>query len=393
METERIAPDSAAVPDRAGDSAPARLPWSQRMAESVMRRHTPESARWAYEHGLMLRAVEQVWLRTGDDRYGRFVKSTVDLFVEPDGGIRTYQLADYNLDQINPGKVLFSLYRSTGERRYREALRLLREQLQSQPRTRTGGFWHKRIYPYQMWLDGVYMAGPFLAEYARVFDEPTALDDVAYQILLVGSHTRDPRTGLFYHAWDESKQQRWAHPVTGCSPHFWGRAVGWYAMALVDALDFLSQESPSRGLVLVMLNRLIQAVARVQDPATGLWYQVLDQGSRAGNYLEASASAMFVYAMAKGVRKGYLPETCQEAARAAFAGLVMRFIRVEDSGLVSLAGTCGGAGLGGDPYRDGSYEYYVSEPVVLDDYKGTGPFILGALELEGLGADDALSHP
>jgi len=393
METERIAPDSAAAPDRAGNSACAGSPWSQRMAESLMRRHTPESARWAYEHGLMLKAIEQVCLRTGDDRYGRFVKNVIDLFVEPDGAIRTYQLADYNLDQINPGKVLFALYRSTGERRYREALRLLREQLQSQPRTRTGGFWHKRIYPYQMWLDGIYMAAPFLAEYARVFDEPAALDDVAYQILLVGSHARDARTGLFYHAWDESKQQRWAHPETGCSPHFWGRAVGWYAMALVDALDFLSQESPSRGLVLVLLNRLIQAVLRVQDPATGLWYQVLDQGARAGNYLEASASAMFVYAMAKGVRKGYLPETCLAAARAGFGGLVTRFIHTDDSGLVSLAGTCGGAGLGGDPYRDGSYEYYVSEPVVLDDYKGSGPFILAALELEGLGAEDASSHP
>jgi unsaturated rhamnogalacturonyl hydrolase len=355
------------------------------MADSLIRRHSPEAARWHYEEGLALKAIDQVGRATGAAGYLHFVKDTADLFVGPDGAIRTYRADEYNLDQINPGKVLFPLYRDTGDERYRKAILLLRGQLERQPRTDSGGFWHKQIYPHQMWLDGLYMAAPFYAEYARTFGEPAGLDDVAHQFILAERHTRDPGTGLLYHAWDESRQQRWASPDTGCSPHFWGRAMGWYAMALADALDFFPADHPRRQEILAIFERLAEAVARVQDQATGLWYQVLDQGGRAGNYLEASASCMFAYALARGARLGYLPASSLAAARKGYEGIVRDLISVDADGLLTLDRICAVAGLGGNPYRDGSYEYYVGEPVAANDYKGVGPFILASLEIEALG--------
>ncbi len=361
--------------------------WSVRMADSVIARHSPEAAKWHYEHGLVLMAIEHVWRVTGDERYWRFVKDTTDRFIEPDGAIRTYNLTEYNLDQINPGKVLFSLYEATGDQRYKQAIMHLRRQLASHPRTRSGGFWHKQIYPYQMWLDGIYMAGPFYAQYAQTFDEPTAFDDIAHQIILIEQHARDPQTGLLYHAWDESKQQRWADPETGCSPHFWGRAMGWYGMAIVDVLDYFPEDHPRRGAIIAILNRMSEALAKVQDQTTGLWYQVLDQGQRAGNYLESSVSCMFVYTLAKGVGKGYLPEQYLAIARDGYQGIVREFITIDGDSLVTLEKTCAVAGLGGNPYRDGSFGYYVGEQVAANDYKGVGPFMLAALEVESFELD------
>jgi len=199
---------------------------------------------------------------------------------------------------------------------------------------------------------------------------------------LIDEHTRDEQTGLLYHAWDESKEQRWADPITGLSPHFWGRAMGWYAMALVDVLDYLPADHSARPAILAIFARLIEALLKVQDRSTGLWYQVLDQGMRAGNYLEASAACMLVYAIAKAVRKAYLPIEHLAIAQRSYQGVVKRFLTIDDRGLVSLEGTCSVAGLGGDPYRDGSYAYYIHEPVVANDYKGVGAFILAAVEIE-----------
>ena len=356
--------------------------WAVRMADSMLKRHTPTSARWHYEHGLLLLAIERVWRATGATRFRDHVKDTIDLFVDPQGDIRSYHLEEYNLDQINPGRLLFPLYRDSGDERYKLAAMLLRAQLARQPRTRSGGFWHKQIYPDQMWLDGIYMAAPFYAAFARTFDEPSAFDDVAHQITLIEQRARDPSTGLLYHAWDESKQQRWANPETGCSPHFWGRAIGWYAMALVDVLDEFPAEHPRRAEIVAILGRLAAAVTQAQDAASGLWYQVLDQGARAGNYLEASASCMFVYALARGARQGYLPADYLAVARQGYEGIVRDLITVDSQGLVTLERVCAVAGLGGDPYRDGSFAYYVGERVASNDYKGVGPFILASLELE-----------
>ncbi|MEJ2555353.1 MAG: glycoside hydrolase family 88 protein [Anaerolineae bacterium] len=358
--------------------------WSVKMADSVMKRHAPLSDRWRYEYGVVLKALEQVWLETGQQKYYDYIKENVDRFVDHEGNIQTYRLDEYNLDQINAGKILFRLYATTGDARYKRAAYLLREQLKRHPRTSEGGFWHKQIYPHQMWLDGIYMAAPFYAEFAKTFDEPGTFDDIVHQIILVESHTRDPKTGLLYHGWDESRSQKWANPETGCSPNFWGRSMGWYAMGVVDALDHLPLDHPKREKIVAILDSLLSALGRVQDQPTGLWYQVLDQGEREGNYLEASASCMVVYAMAKGVRNGYLDRQYLDLARRGYRGILEHFVEVAEQGLVNLQQICSVAGLGGTPYRDGSFDYYIGEPVVTNDYKGVGPFILASVEIERL---------
>jgi len=358
--------------------------WSVRMADSVMKRHPLLSKRWHYEPGVALLAIRQVGQKSGDQKYYEYIKRNIDEFVGPDGSIRTYRLEEYNLDQINEGKLLFFLHERTGDERYKKAACLLRQQLQTHPRTSVGGFWHKRIYPHQMWLDGIYMASPFYAEFARRFDEPEGFDDVAHQIIVIERHTRDPKTGLLFHGWDESRSQRWADPKTGCSPSFWGRAIGWYAMAIPDVLDHFPANHPKRNELVAILETAVSAIARVQDPSSGVWYQVLDQGDRPGNYLEASASCMLVYAIAKGVRKGYIGEEYTAVARRGYEGILAQFVTVDEQGLVNLNGICAVAGLGGKPYRDGSFEYYVGETVVANEYKGIGPFIMASLEIENM---------
>lgn len=365
-------------------------PWSVRMVESTLQRYTLNDALWHYEHGLQVMAIQKSAEATGEARYMRFVFDWIDRFVQADGSIRTYRLDEYNLDQINAGKLLFGALDRTGDKRYRKALHLLREQLKTQPRTNSNGFWHKQIYPYQMWLDGIYMAGPFLAEYARRFDEPATFEDVVRQILLIEEHTRDEKTGLLFHAWDESKGQPWCNPTTGCSQYFWGRGIGWFVMALVDVLDHLPQEQARRQDLIAVLDRTARALVRVQDEGTGLWYQILDLPYRKGNYLEASASAMFVYAFAKGVRAGYLPKDFLFSASRGYHGLLQSLIKIDAQGLLTLEKVCGAAGLGGDPYRDGSFEYYVTEKIVPNDPKGVGPFILAALEIERAGANGGI---
>lgn len=347
-----------------------------------------------------MKAIEQAALRTGnapggegDARCWQAVLAYTGRFVDGCGNIATYQLSDYNLDQVMPGRLLFGVHRAESDERYRRAIALLVGQLRLQPRTRAGGFWHKLIYPYQMWLDGIYMGCPFYAQYAAAFDEPVAFDDVVHQIVTIEEQTRDPATGLLYHAWDESRQQRWSDPHTGRSPNFWCRAMGWFVMALVDVLDYLPAHHPGYDTIVGILERAMDALLAVQDPATGLWRQVLDQGERPGNYLEASGACMIVYAMAKGARTGRLrgartgrlPGCWLDTARLSYRQIIDHFVRVDDRGEVHLHGTCGMAGLGGDPYRDGSYEYYIGEPVITDEPKGVGAFILASVEIEDCG--------
>jgi unsaturated rhamnogalacturonyl hydrolase len=341
-----------------------------------------KAPKWNYTQGLVLMAIQRVGETTKNDRYFRYVKSYADTMINADGDILTYQLDNFNIDHINPGKILFSLNEKTGEERYLKALQQLRRQLSWQPRTTAGGFWHKLRYPWQMWLDGLYMGAPFYAEYAVRFHEPEDFYDIARQFILMEEKARDPQTGLLYHGWDESRVQKWSDPETGLSPHFWGRAMGWYAMALVDVLDFMPADHPDRDELLAILDRLAAAVAKVQDKDSGLWYQVLDRAGAKGNYLEATASCMFVYSLAKAVNKSYLNEQYMAVAEKAYRGVLDRLIEVEENGAVNLLQCCAVAGLGGSPYRDGSYEYYVGEPVIRNDPKGTGPFILASLEME-----------
>ncbi len=363
--------------------------WSVKMAESVIKR-SPEpwnmevsrQPQWEYTYGLVLKAILEVWRLTGNDRYFQYVQAYYDHFIDQNGVILQYQLDEYNIDRINPGKPLFLLFQVTQDERYAKAIQLLRSQMKTHPRTKEGGFWHKLKYPHQMWLDGIYMAAPILAQYARTYDEPELFNDVARQIILMEKHARDKTTGLLYHGWDESRQQRWADPVTGTSPNFWGRAMGWYAMALVDVLDFFPSDHPQRPEIIAILSRLAEAVVRYQDQETGLWYQIVDQGGKEGNYRESSASCMFVYALAKGTRLGYLDNNYATAAHRGYNGILKNFITVDSSGLVTIHQGCSVAGLGGDPYRDGSYEYYISEKVVDNDPKSVGSFILASIEFE-----------
>lgn len=360
------------------------------MVESTLQRYTPDEFSWNYDHGLQVLAIQKAGEATGDERCLQFVADWIDAFIQPDGTIRTYDMQTYNIDWVNSGKLLFGSYERSGDERYRKAIETLREQMRTHPRNHARGFWHKKIYPFQMWLDSIYMAGPFLSEYALRFNDPETFEDVVHQINLIDKHTRDPKTGLLYHAWDESKQQRWCDPETGLSKYFWGRAIGWYVMAIVDILDHLPQSHPGHSDLIDILDKTAAAIARVQDEATGLWYQILDLPEREGNYLEASASAMFVYAFAKGVRNGYLAQDYLLSARRGYHGLLQNLIKIDAQGLLTLEKVCGGAGLGGVPYRDGSFEYYISEEIISNDPKGVGPFILATLEMESAGINEEM---
>lgn len=370
---------------------PATLSWAERMALSDMQRNPEpwqidfrDTPKWNYTHGLMMTAYEALYEHTGNPRYGRYIKRYADTLIEADGHIRTYQLDRYNIDHLNPGKMLLFLRHYSPSPRYDKALTTLWRQLQSQPRTSDGGFWHKQRYPHQMWLDGLYMGAPFYARYLAETDPDSPLfDDVERQFALVMAHHLNPKTGLLFHGWDESRKQSWANPDTGQSPNFWSRSMGWYVMGLVEALEQFPPQHPGRQRLAGYLQSVLDALLKYRDPATGLWYQVTDQGTRPGNYLEATGSVMFVYAMARGANRGYLPSHYRAIASDSYQGILKHLITVDgDDGEVHLQQNCAVAGLGGTPYRDGSFNYYVSEPVRADDPKGVGPFILASLELE-----------
>ncbi len=371
------------------------LEWSVRLANSEMARRgdslawKPQGkARWDYTAGLFTMSLLKLDEQKHDPHYLLFSEKAIGSFISPAGKIQTYNAAEYQLDALNPGKTVMALWQITGDERYKNAAALLRAQLNSQPRTFDGGFWHKERYTNQMWLDGIYMGAPFYAEYAKLSERSSDFDDVALQIRLIDEHTYDPATGLYYHGWDATRSQPWANPVTGCSSNFWGRADGWYAMALVDVLDFLPANHPARQQIIATLGKLAAGIVKYQDPKTGLWWQVMDQGDRQGNYLEATVSAMFVYTLAKGVNQGYLPHKYAAAAKKGYAGIVRNLIEDDGGGKWSLNQCCAVAGLGGSPsngrMRDGSYDYYISEPIVKNDLKGIGPFILAGIEVEHL---------
>lgn len=374
------------LPAAARAQQPAQ-PWSQRMADAAIQRWPggrfgPGPSHWNYELGTLLDGMDALWFSTADAKYYHYIKDSMDELVGPDGSMPTYAMDEYQLDYILLGRQLLLLYGVTQDKHYYKAASALYQQLQQQPRIPQGGFWHKKIYPNQMWLDGLYMAEPFYAEYAATFHHPEAFADITKQFVLIEQHTRDPKTGLLYHGWDESKQQRWANKETGDSSQFWGRAIGWYMMALVDTLPYYPAHDPGRQQLIDILNREAAAIVRYQDHASGVWYEVLDKPTAKGNYLESSASCMFVYALAKGVRRGYLPEHYLNNAQRGYKGVLSQFVKTGTNGSISLTQTVKGAGLGGNPYRDGSYAYYIGEKVVNDDPKGVGAFLLAASEME-----------
>lgn len=360
---------------------------SVRMADSEMARFPQlyqfdhgKRLYFGYTQGLGGLAFIKMWKATGNSAYYDYVYQWGDTIIGEDGSIHLYKMKDYNLDFINAGKVLFTLYEETGEPRFRMAMDTLLRQFEKHPRTADGGFWHKNIYTHQMWLDGLYMASPFMSEYGARFDQPQWIEEAIHQLVTVDIHTYDTVSGLFYHAWDESRSQQWADSITGRSPNFWGRSIGWYAMALVDNLDFIPEDHPRRVEVLDIVQRLADGMLTYQDE-DGLWWQVVDKAGEEGNYQEASVSSMMMYFYAKAYNKGYLSKKYQDAAQKAFDGIQKRLILENEDGSVSLTNCCAVAGLGGKPYRDGSYEYYVNERKRDNDGKSTGPYMMGCLEL------------
>jgi len=366
-------------------------PLSQQMAATVMEiwkdslnldPANPKPVKWAYDQGVILEGIDGIWKRTGNSDYFKYIQKSMDFFVTKDGVINRYKQADHNIDNIKNGRILLTLYKVTGQQKYFKAATLLWDQLHQQPRTKEGGFWHKKIYPNQMWLDGLYMGQPFYAEYAALVKDDKAYDDIANQFIWMEKNARDAKTGLLYHGWDESRTEKWADPKTGKSPNFWARAMGWYGMALVDVLDYFPKNHPKRAELVAILNRFATSIKKVQDTKTGLWFDILDMPKGKGNYLEASASSMFVYALAKAVRTGELPSSYFAVANKGFKGIKTVFIEQAGADKINLKGTVSVSGLGGKPYRDGSYEYYLSEKVITNDPKGVGAFLLAANEME-----------
>lgn len=376
----------------ARDLSPIQI--STRLAESEMARRgdslshggwdalTSRPSSWNYTTGLLMQAMDDLSAAVGDPRFADFARRTIDSYLTGDGTIRGYDAGEFNIDHINSGKMLQRLWAQDPEPRYRAAIAALAAQLAKHPRTSEGAFWHKQRYPHQLWLDGVYMGMPFLAGVGVAEGDGHKVEEAVREFTLARSHMRDPRSGLYYHAWDESKKQNWADPKTGLSRFFWGRGLGWYAMALVDILDVIPPEKTElRKPLLAMIPELAESLVRHQD-STGVWFQILDMPEEPGNYREASASAMFTYFLAKAINKGYLPASYEPAARKAYAGLVDEFVSVHADGSLHLTNVVevGGLGYG----RDGSYRYYMSERVIDNDPKGVGPAIMAGIQMSEL---------
>jgi unsaturated rhamnogalacturonyl hydrolase len=360
--------------------------WSERMAKSIMTRadtlayYIDRNPKWAYDVAFLGMAIDR--LGNVDPSYSAYMKNWVDYFVQQDGSVTDYRKEEYNLDRIFPGRDVMILYRRNPQPKYKTALDNLIDQLRTHPRTKSGGYWHKKIYPWQMWLDGVFMGSTFMAEYAAEFNTPEWFDEAAKQAKMIYEKTLDSSSGLLMHAWDESREQKWCDPETGKSHYPWSRATGWYMIALVDILYCLPENHPDRGNLITILQKTCDALLKVRDPGTGLWFQVLNQGGREGNYIEGSGSAMFTYVFARGAHLGYLDKKYLDIADSSFNNIIDKLVSVDDDGLVTLHNICGACGLGGNPYRDGSFEYYVNEKRIDNDPKGVAPFIMAAIELD-----------
>lgn len=376
-----VAPGCGPGGRQAGD-----VKWSERMANTIMARWDTlleldgGRIRWQYDVAFVGEAIDR--LGHIDPKYSAYMEDWINFFVREDGTVYRYRIEEFNIDRVRPAKHIITLYKRTGEQRFRDAIELHVEQMRQHPRTNSGVFWHKNIYPYQIWADGLYMAGPFLAQYAKEFNAPEWFDEVTFQITEAYRSLVCDETGLLFHAYDESRQMAWSNPETGHSPHFWSRAMGWYSMALVDVLDYLPQTHPGRDSVITILQNISEALVKVRDPESGLWWQVLDHVGVEGNYAEGSGSAMFAYVFAKGARLGYLDPKFRDIANSTFDAIIERLIVEDPDGHITMNYIVGATGLGGNPFRDGSFEYYISEQIIPNDPKGTAPFILAALELD-----------
>jgi len=360
------------------------LEWATRMARSEMTRRGPNpKANWEYAQTVLSLAMMELGDKTNQTDIALYGKNLVAPCVNADGSIRGYDPKILSLDMVAPARAVMVIYNQTKEDCYQKAAALIWKQLSDQPKTSEGGFWHKQRYPYQLWLDSAYMSGPFAAMYAKTFSEPKGYALVVNELTLIDKHMFDDTTGLYYHGWDEKHAQDWADKETGTSPSFWSRGIGWYGMALLDVRDYFPAHDPRVRTLNSILQKVADAIERYQDHKSGLWRQVTDQGPREGNYLEASASAMFVYTLAKGINQGYLSrERYLPVAQRGFNGLIKLLVKTEPNGTIDLTQICLSAGLGYG--RDGTYAYYLKEPIVENDPKGVGPFIMACVQMQQL---------
>ncbi|MBR4333901.1 MAG: glycoside hydrolase family 88 protein [Clostridia bacterium] len=355
-------------------SSPERTVWNvEKLRDGI-------PANWNYVDGCMMNALLSMARITGESRYFRFVDSFIDSFVLEDGSIRGYKPDAHTLDDINEGRVLFELYEKTGKEKYKKAADFLKQRLLEQPRTWEGNFWHKQIYPNQVWLDGVYMAQPFAALYEKYFGSGDYAD-IVRQVEIVRARMRDEKTGLYYHGYDASKTAFWCDRETGLSRCFWLRAIGWFSVALADLTEILPNGS-ERDKIADVFARLMADIAPFAAPDTGMYYQVVDQAGREGNYQESSGSSMIAYAMLKGARLGVLDKKFAALGKKTFDGIVDTCLEFAD-GQLCLSNICLVAGLGpeNNRRRDGTYAYYISEPVVKNDAKGVAPFLMCYTEI------------
>jgi len=366
-------------------------PLSVRVANAAIERWPQGASKeWDFQLGVVMAGMDAAWRKTGYKAYLQYIQQTIDRFVTPDGLILTYKPEEKSLNNMLLGRELLLLYRTTHEEKYHKAAALLRKQLFSQPHNASGGWWHTQNTPNLMMLDDQYMADPFYAEYAATFNEPQDFAEITKQFVLLDEHARDPRSGLLYHGWDETRTETWVNKTTGTSPNLWARGMGWYMMALVDTLPYYrknernsKEQNRERAVLLAILNRTAAALVRRQDPASGLWYQILDRPKEKGNYIESSSVLMITYALAKGVRLGYLPQRYSVNTARAWKGILQRFVQIGPDGAVTVSGTVTGIALGAAPANDGSEAYYLHAPVVSNDPKGIGPFLMASAEMEG----------
>ena len=341
-----------------------------------------KAAGWNYIDGCMILALLEIYNATGEKKYYEFADAFIDHRVQEDGTITKYSVEEYNIDNVNAGKTLFALYALNGKEKYRKAIDLIYSQVETQPRTEEGNFWHKKIYPNQVWLDGTYMAQPFYMEYETRCNGMHGCIDSYKQFMNIRKHMKDAKTGLYYHGYDESREMYWANSETGCSANFWLRAMGWFLVAMVDTLERMdNQLYYEYRAIMAMLKDAVDAMIAFQDAESGMFWQVVDKAGVEGNYLETSGSALFAYAVLKGVRLGYLPKRYTAYGEKAFYGTCDRHLGVGADGALQLGGICLVAGLGGATRRDGSLAYYFSEPIVENDAKGVGPLLLAYTEI------------
>ncbi|MDA3732719.1 glycoside hydrolase family 88 protein [Niameybacter massiliensis] len=337
--------------------------------------------KWNYIDGCMITAILALYNQTSNKKYLDFADTFMDYFVKEDGSIRTYEVEEYNIDHINPAKNLIRLYELTGKEKYRKAMETVRRQLDTMPRTKEGNFWHKQIYPYQVWLDGLYMGQPFYMEYETKYNGKKGCLDSYRQFVNVRKRMRDEKTGLYYHGYDESRKMYWADHETGCSKNFWLRAQGWFVVALVDTLEAIDEQLYYEYRMLrAQFQEAIDAILTYQD-TSGMLYQVINEQEAEGNYLETSGTALIAYAILKGVRLGFLPKRYEIHGEKAFFGTTQTYLKVSEEGRPVLGGICLVAGLGGKEHRDGSLAYYFSEPVVENEAKGVAPLLLAFTEI------------